>query len=575
MGCGMKNTIKFCIFIFLLMIVLSACSNQVDYEISGVSETEAYIFATAAENTEVEPIEPIKLIEVDFAEEIKEFDEDAIDEIEEIEEINENSNIINFVFSKTISDTLPPFYFTVVGEVIRHQYIAIDSLIVTDNEHNFIQELRINTWLSSLDATEDNYFGFVFEDYKSNGFLGIHHLNHYWYWDYNAKLFIHDWKLAGDVTEDNIIDYTIVQSINENMHPFTIRLLGVWVAGWNNHRDYNYQPNIRVIQVINYEGRLIQEFSRLNAHPPYWAESFGLHFRDYNFDGFLDMALYMSEGGRAGNSPHSYWLWDNQLGRFVFNEHLSEISQFTRIGLNEEQQVVFSSARFGFGHHAFARLKYVDGDFEIVSIRHTEPFSIDDRYIGTRFTEVDFIADTEIVTYEMFYYRQINENLPSFSFTRSVGWFVEENYNSPFPNPRDVSIEITKLVNIDDTWRTIIIQYIPNLFQSDSHIYYGLVFEDLNFDGYLDMRLKRWQDGAGGLLVSEYIWLWDTTSEQFVLNEQLMEIEYKELSVCEETERIVIFNRGGSTYYYMLSFYEYHNGEFVLVSYTRETIHFP
>ena len=39
------------------------------------------------------------------------------------------------------------------------------------------------------------------------------------------------------------------------------------------------------------------------------------------------------------------------------------------------------------------------------------------------------------------------------------------------------------------------------------------------FDGYLDMRLMRWQDGAGGLLAHEYFWLWDVGKKLFVLNE--------------------------------------------------------
>jgi len=379
----------------------------------------------------------------------------------------------------------------------------------------------------------------------------------------NAREYNHFGSEA--VTEDNIIDYTVVQSINENIPPFTIRLLGRWIEGWSSEiQDVaeNIQPNIHVIQVIDDEGRLLQEFDRLNAFPPIWADSFGLHFADYNFDGFLDMALYMGEGGSMRNSPHIYWLWDNQLGKFVYNQELSHMSDFTTIWINEEQQSLSATWRAGgFGHGSFL-LKYIDGVFVTMSARENEHITMENGEFATRIIEVDLIANTEIITYETFIRKRIHEDMPEFFFTRNIGWFIDDYNESPFPEPREVSITIS-----DDMGN--IIQHIPDLSQSYRFMQSGIVFEDFNFDGYLDIRLKRWQDGAGGLLTSEYIWLWDNSSGQFVLNEQLMAIEYAELSICHETQQIVAFNRGGNPDYFMLSFYEYQNGEFVLVSHER------
>jgi len=366
-------------------------------------------------------------------------------------------------------------------------------------------------------------------------------------------------EIENIISVGDIIDYTIVQVINENMPPLTIRLLGEWVEGWG-WGGTTTMPRIHTLQVIDHDGRLIQEFDGLHSRISPRFDSFGLHFADYNFDGFLDMALRLDDGGSIRNAPHSFWLWDNQLGKFVYNQELSRMSHFESVLIDEENQFV-GTWWLGSGSGEIqggSRLEYIDGVFVVVSRWEFEAiFSMGSDVLARRFTRNDLIAGTEVITYETYFWRQVHESLPIFEFVRSIGGLLDESYE--IPNPREVSITIRSDGDL--------IQHIPNLSQSDMFFTSGIILEDLTFNGYLDMRLKRWQDGAGGLLVTEYIWLWDNSIGQFVLNEQLMQIEYSELSVCEE--QIVIFNRGGDTYYYILSFYEYQNGEFVLVSSER------
>jgi len=77
------------------------------------------------------------------------------------------------------------------------------------------------------------------------------------------------------------------------------------------------------------------------------------------------------------------------------------------------------------------------------------------------------------------------------------------------------------------------------------------------------MRLLRFQDGAGGRLVTEYIWLWDRSASQFALNRQLMDIENAGLSANQYTRRIEAFHRAGADHFF--TFFEYHDGEFARI----------
>jgi hypothetical protein len=154
---------------------------------------------------------------------------------------------------------------------------------------------------------------------------------------------------------------------------------------------------------------------------------------------------------------------------------------------------------------------------------------------------------------------RIHDDMPEFTVRRIVGDFVPEPSWDDIPHPREVSIII-------EDGEGHVIQTITGLTQSDFHIRHNEIeLTDLNFDGYLDMRLERHQDGAGGLLTYEYFWLWDVEASQFVLNEQLVEIGHAaNTTVNPDTRQIVIFNRGDNLSR-IVKFYEYHSGKFTLV----------
>jgi len=152
---------------------------------------------------------------------------------------------------------------------------------------------------------------------------------------------------------------------------------------------------------------------------------------------------------------------------------------------------------------------------------------------------------------------RIHPDMQELTITRIVGDYVSDDYFQSFPEPMDISIIIT------DESGTVI-QEINGLTQSNRNVNGGLSFDDYNFDGYLDMRLMRWQDGAGGLLAQEYFWLWDASIKQFVMHEQLMGIGHAAwLRADQERQRIFVGNRyrGGHAHLE----YKYLDGEFIVV----------
>ena len=149
----------------------------------------------------------------------------------------------------------------------------------------------------------------------------------------------------------------------------------------------------------------------------------------------------------------------------------------------------------------------------------------------------DYALDVANYTHAFVTTARIHEDMPEFTFIRIVNDRYVNNY-SDFPMAVEVRIEIK-----DGEGSTI--QVISGLSQS---IHGGntreITFNDYNFDGFLDMRLTRWQDGAGGLLLNEYFWLWDNYSFQFVLNEELMNIgRAADIFAHQELRQVMIWQR--------------------------------
>jgi len=99
----------------------------------------------------------------------------------------------------------------------------------------------------------------------------------------------------------------------------------------------------------------------------------------------------------------------------------------------------------------------------------------------------------------------------------------------------------------------------------------GIRFADFNFDGYLDMYLLLAESAGLARWDWIYYWLWDTEAEQFVKNEQLINLLFNMgcwaglYVYCGEEDLVVVSFRGGSWIQFR-HYYEYAGGEFVRVA---------
>ena len=73
----------------------------------------------------------------------------------------------------------------------------------------------------------------------------------------------------------------------------------------------------------------------------------------------------------------------------------------------------------------------------------------------------------------------------------------------------------------------------------------GLVIEDMNFDGYLDMRLMQFI--SAGINIPYFCWLWDPAAQTFVYSEPLSAIASP--SFDPETRLVYSSERDGASIY--------------------------
>ena len=159
---------------------------------------------------------------------------------------------------------------------------------------------------------------------------------------------------------------------------------------------------------------------------------------------------------------------------------------------------------------------------------------------------------------------RIHPDMPEFTFHRVVGNLLNLD-NLDIPEPRPVTIII-------ENGTGDIVQIISDLTQSNQMFLWNdsdIIFEDFNFDGYMDMRLLRWSDTGESMRMIDYVWLWDTDISQFILSEQLTRLDAADIIANQNTQQIETWIRLSFPIGFRYSYHEYRDGEFVLVSYAE------
>ncbi|MCL2620021.1 MAG: hypothetical protein FWD97_03685 [Defluviitaleaceae bacterium] len=125
-----------------------------------------------------------------------------------------------------------------------------------------------------------------------------------------------------------------------------------------------------IIRIYDEEHRLIQEIAGLRQlTSPFNDIDSNLmqpSFIDLNFDGYLDMRLfsYLHSERYPVWGRHYHWLWDADLGQFVFNQQLTDRITSVRLWIDKEAETWSYGWMEGAGEtqviHHFA---YLDGSF--------------------------------------------------------------------------------------------------------------------------------------------------------------------------------------------------------------------
>lgn len=184
--------------------------------------------------------------------------------------------------------------------------------------------------------------------------------------------------------------------------------------------------------------------------------------------------------------------------------------------------------------------------------------------------------DNEVIVFESSVH--IHEDMAPFTFLRTTSG-INEIVPSPEPGGGYFFPEFDVSISIYDE-NGALIQEIPGLLQSTSPYnsihddFMQIAFDDLNFDGYLDMRLFSYlHSERHPMWGRHYHWLWDEESGQYIFNEQLTEfLTSAHITVDEETRtwRYGWVEDAGNII--ILHHYGYENGVFVLIR--REEINY-
>jgi rhodanese-related sulfurtransferase len=201
--------------------------------------------------------------------------------------------------------------------------------------------------------------------------------------------------------------FTTFQRVHDDLPEFEFRVDGNRVIEFDLQ---TYEPvhwtsdSIRVhtLTVTSPDGRLNQVFEILYAdNHLVTAESPGLSFDDYNFDGYLDISLWYGIGGTARNVPTYYWLWDNDAFEFAACEKLGRLNN---VAIDAEAQQIIEYMANGAWNRITCYHEYIDGILTVVkSVEVWHKTGDEEHDANTLQWIMDELGDGEIVITDKYY----------------------------------------------------------------------------------------------------------------------------------------------------------------------------
>ena len=147
---------------------------------------------------------------------------------------------------------------------------------------------------------------------------------------------------------------------------------------------------------------------------------------------------------------------------------------------------------------------------------------------------------------------RIHPNMPEFTFRRIIGAYLGNENDIPH------ATEVTIIIENENGE---VIQILDGLTQnyfflqpSSIDFLAEVTLLDLTFNGYKDMVLARWPDSGQSMRMVRYVWLWNTKTSQFELNNQLTDLWAADIIPHPDNEQIQTWIRnsdGWTNFFYI------------------------
>ena len=179
--------------------------------------------------------------------------------------------------------------------------------------------------------------------------------------------------------------HTVTKLTNDDMPKFMFEIEGVYAP------EFLQQTSIvRQITIFSICGEFSQVLSGFYSFTHAGENmNYGVSFFDFNFDGYLDLILWLRTGSRDFSTPSLIWFWCTDTNMFVINEQLVEVSMNSFVTADSDLERVISSVNIIGGGNHDEYFKYIDGCFVLVKTRtDAHPRHFDEDKIEANFNRV-------------------------------------------------------------------------------------------------------------------------------------------------------------------------------------------